>query len=170
MFFVDLWTLEIIQDTDPDLPTDFAISVTGNGVSESATLDDDTDPTLANTFDVVDLPQEVITITHTGASNSITTVDCGSVTPTSETTSGDDTIVVLPAQPGGEHVQCTFTSTCKTLTFSFVCDSFAKNNHFRFSIDPGGACCESSSCTIKTELLCAGAWSENPADCAMCGA
>jgi hypothetical protein len=93
--------------------------VEGTGVSESATLDDDADPTLANTFDVVDLPSTAptITITHTGAFGSTTTVvDCGSVTPTSETTSGDDTIVVLPAQPGGEHVECTFTSTCKTLT------------------------------------------------------
>jgi hypothetical protein len=116
MFIVDFWTLEIIQDTDPDLPTDFAILVTGNGVSKSATLDDDADPTLANTFDVVDLPQVELTITHTGQLGSVTTVNCVGATPSSQTTSGDDTIVVLPAQTAGTQVQCTFTSTCKTLT------------------------------------------------------
>jgi hypothetical protein len=115
MFFVDLWTLEIIQDTDPDLPTDFAILVTGNGVSKSATLDDDADPTLANTFDV-DVPHVEITITHTGQSGSVTTVNCVGATPSSQTTSGDDTIVVLAAQTAGTQVECTFTSTCKTLT------------------------------------------------------
>jgi hypothetical protein len=123
---VDLWTLEIIQDTNPDLETDFQITVTGTGVDESATLDDDADPTHSNTF-VVDVPQVEITITHTGQLGSVTTVACVGATPSSETTSGDDTIVVLAAQTAGTQVECTFTSTCKTLTLFRLCDSFAQS-------------------------------------------
>ena len=112
-------TIEIIKDTVPDGPQDFAYTTTGGLNPATFDLDDDADPTLSNTQTYSNIPVGSYTVTETAVAGFTTTLAC--VDPDGGTTTSGAT-ATIDLDPG-ETVTCTYTNTEQPGTIEIIKDT-----------------------------------------------
>ncbi|HSR68861.1 MAG TPA: Ig-like domain-containing protein [Acidobacteriota bacterium] len=115
--------INIVKDTVPDDPQDFAFSTTGGLTPSNFSLDDDADGTLPNTQSFM-VDAGSYTVTEAAAAGfDLTALDCVDSDGGGTASSGDPgTGVATINLEAGETVTCTFTNT-KRGTISIVKDT-----------------------------------------------
>lgn len=118
-------SITIVKDSSPDNPQDFRFTGSGPGVDTSLDLDDDSDPTISNSWNIGGTLPGTYTFSEGAVEGwDLTDISCTGASDYTPNTDARNIVINLQA---GENATCTFTNThsMKIFASKIICNDEA---------------------------------------------